>query len=180
MNRATWGLAAVIVAVGAAAVVGTASGDTTPPSAPAGAATFTVSGKVTTTLPWTTADLARLPQHVQLVAFQSKSGWEWHIERGPLLVDVIDAAGPVSDPSVKNDLLRDYVSATGADGYRAIVSWGEIDPDFGHKQVLLATSEDGKSLAATGPRLVVPGDIKGGRYVSTVRDIHLASADDEG
>ncbi len=41
---------------------------------------------------------------------------------------------------------------------------GEFSPDFGAIPVLLAYTEDGKPLSA--PRLVVPGDKKGGRYVS--------------
>jgi hypothetical protein len=39
--------------------------------------------------------------------------------------------------------------------------------------VLLATSEDGRSLATDGPRLVVPGDIAGGRYVTNVVRVFL-------
>jgi hypothetical protein len=54
---------------------------------------------------------------------------------------------------------------TATDDYQAIVAWGELDPGFGNKPILLAFAEDGESLAAEGPRLVVPGDIRGGRYV---------------
>jgi hypothetical protein len=57
------------------------------------------------------------------------------------------------------------VAATGSDAYTAIVSWGEIDPDFAGRKILLAVSEDGRSLAADGPRLVTAGDRRGGRYV---------------
>jgi hypothetical protein len=42
------------------------------------------------------------------------------------------------------------------------VAWGEIDPDFANKSVLLAVTQDGQSLADTGPRLVVPGDGEAG------------------
>ena len=72
----------------------------------------------------------------------------------------------------------DSVAATAAsDGYRAIVSWGEIDPSYEAKQVLLALTEDGVPL---GPRelvLVVPGDAFGGRYVSGVTYLRVGSAD---
>jgi solute:Na+ symporter, SSS family len=53
-----------------------------------------------------------------------------------------------------------------ADGHAALVSYGEISPDFGNRRILLATSEDGVALER--PRLVVPGDVKGARYVSAV------------
>lgn len=82
-------------------------------------------------------------------------------------------AGPLFDSTIKNDQLRHYVSVSATDGYRALVAYGEIDPGFENKDVLLATSEDGRSLATDGPRLVVPGDISGGRYVSNVNRVFL-------
>jgi hypothetical protein len=74
---------------------------------------------------------------------------------------VLATAQPTFDPNIKNDALRFWVEATGSDDYAAIVAWGEIDPGFGAKQVLLAYEEDGVDLCTAGPRLVVPGDIKG-------------------
>src|SRR5262249_14363734 len=55
-------------------------------------------------------------------------------------------------------------------------AWGELDPDFGNKQIVLALTQDGQSLATQGPRLVVPGDVRGGRYVSGVETIRLDRA----
>lgn len=51
---------------------------------------------------------------------------------------------------------------------------GARGPDFGNRAVLLATAEDGKTLAQ--PRLVVPGDVKGGRYVTDVVGLHVVRA----
>ena len=62
-----------------------------------------------------------------------------------------------------------------------------MDPGFGNRSdILLAYDErnddvagsDYASLATVGPRLIVPGDVKGGRYVSCVRDVRLASSED--
>ncbi|HEY3682043.1 MAG TPA: hypothetical protein VGL93_03345 [Streptosporangiaceae bacterium] len=53
----------------------------------------------------------------------------------------------------------------------AALSWGEIDPDFGATPALLAYTEDHKPLPR--PRLIVPGDLKGGRYVSNVATVSL-------
>jgi hypothetical protein len=86
---------------------------------------------------------------------------------------VLTQAGPLFDQTIKNDKLRHYVSVSATDGYRALVAYGEIDPGFENKDVLLATSEDGRSLVVDGPRLVVPGDISGGRYVSNVNRVFL-------
>jgi hypothetical protein len=44
-------------------------------------------------------------------------------------------------------------------------------PDFGNRGILLAISEDGKPLPR--PRLVVPGDVKGGRYVSDLAELRV-------
>jgi hypothetical protein len=43
----------------------------------------------------------------------------------------------------------------------------EIDPDFAGRKIMLAVSEDGRSLATDGPRLVVPRDRCGGRTCPT-------------
>jgi hypothetical protein len=51
-----------------------------------------------------------------------------------------------------------------------------VDPAFAKRPVLLATEQDGQPLDAEGPRLVVPGDIKGGRYVSGVVHVKLVDA----
>ena len=150
-----------------------------PAAAQAPAATFQVTGDVNNPLTLTTADLAKLPQHKVRVKFLSGSSKERHTYRGPYLYDVVTQAQPDFDPDIKNDKLRFYVSATGADGYAAIVSWGEIDPDFGARKILLAVSEDGRSLAADGPRLVVPRDKRGGRYVSNVISIRVGDSDAE-
>jgi DMSO/TMAO reductase YedYZ molybdopterin-dependent catalytic subunit len=148
-----------------------------PAAAQAPAATFQVTGDVNNPLTLTTADLAALPQHKLRVKFLSGSKSERHTYRGPYLYDVVNEAQPDFDPDIKNDKLRFYVAATGADGYAAIVSWGEIDPDFAGRKVMLAVSEDGRSLATDGPRLVVPRDRRGGRYVSNVISVRLGDSD---
>jgi hypothetical protein len=107
------------------------------------------------------------------VTFKADNGTQHHIYVGPRLVDVLAQAGPQFDPATKNDKLRHFVSVSATDGYRALVSYGEIDPSFENKDVLLATSEDGRPLDTDGPRLVVPGDIAGGRYVTNVVRVFL-------
>src|SRR5215471_14140550 len=96
-------------------------------------------------------------------------------------------AEPLFSSTIKNPGLRYFVAVTGADGYEAIISWGDIDPNFGNRgDILIAYDERNDDVAgsafqpldSTGPRLIVPGDVKGGRYVSCVRDLRLASADD--
>jgi hypothetical protein len=53
------------------------------------------------------------------------------------------------------------------------VSWGEIAPEFAATPVLVAHTEDGRELDQ--PRLVVPGDIKGARYVSDLIEVRVVN-----
>jgi len=120
------------------------------------------------------ADLAALPAHSVDMSFSTHNGTQHHGEAGPLLIDVLAKVGPHFDRRVKNGELRDFVVVTGADGYEAVLSYGEIAPAFGDRPALLSVKEDGVVLAA--PRLVIPGDVMGGRDVSEVVHVELGSA----
>jgi len=55
----------------------------------------------------------------------------------------------------------------GRDGYRVLLSAGEIDPGFGSRAVLAATIVDVQPLGSNGmARLIVPGEARMGRSVS--------------
>jgi hypothetical protein len=64
---------------------------------------------------------------------------------------LIQDAGLLTDPSVKNDLLRFGVIATGSDGYRAFISLGEIAPTFGNQPDLVTYADTGGQLGPGGP-----------------------------
>jgi hypothetical protein len=132
-----------------------------------------VVGDVANPLVIDAAILDALPQHTVNVSFTAGGGGPVaHTFTGPLLLDVLAAAGPRFDPAIKNDKLRHFISVTASDGYRALLGYGEIDPSFENKQVLLATTQDG-SPTTGGPRLAVPGDTAGGRYVTGVVQVYL-------
>ena len=98
---------------------------------------------------------------------------------GITLRTLLDAAGGVDVTSAKNDILSKFVVATGADGYKAAFSLGEIDPRFGAQPVLVASSDTAGQLGPEGSeglaRVVAPGDLAGGRYVSDLVDLHVGS-----
>ena len=98
---------------------------------------------------------------------------------GITLRSLLDAAGGVDVTDAKNDILSKFVVATGADGYKAAFSLGEIDPKFGNQPVLVATEDTAGQLGPNGSeglaRMVVPGDRAGGRYVSDLVDLHVGS-----
>jgi hypothetical protein len=83
----------------------------------------------------------------------------------------------LTDPTVKNDLLRFGVVATGSDGYRALISLGEIDPTFGNQPDIVAYVDTKGQLGPTGPdgqmRLIIPGDYAGGRHVSNLVSLQV-------
>ncbi|WP_307853819.1 molybdopterin-dependent oxidoreductase [Streptomyces tagetis] len=122
----------------------------------------------------TVAALLSWPQHGARVTFEcAGSGIRRHRFTGPRLHDVLTAADPVFDPTRRKDRLRFLIAVRGADGHHALLSWAEIDPDFGRAPVLLAVSLDGTPLDGTGPQLVLPQDRCGARYVSGIEAIRV-------
>lgn len=120
------------------------------------------------------SDLLAWPQHRVRVSFEcATSGIQHHGFKGPLLHDVLSAAGPVFDPARRKDRLRFLIAVTGADGHHALLSWAEIDPDFGRAAVLLAVSIDDTPLDRAGPQLVLPQDRCGARHISGINAIRV-------
>ena len=121
-----------------------------------------------------------MPTESTDVSFETHEGTQQHTYRGARLYTVIDqeAAGLQLDSDRKNDQLRKYVVVRAKDGYAAVVSWGEIDPEYADAPILLAWEEDGQPLPGKDGtvRLVVPTDEQGGRYVSGVVRVEVQSA----
>jgi hypothetical protein len=162
----------VVIAIVAAAAMSVGVLSSSAADAPLAAGSFTLTGNVQTPLEMSVADLAALPtQRTVTVTFTAGGTPETHTFTGPRLRDVLALAGPKFDAAIKNDKLRYYASVTASDGYQALVGDGEFDASFENKDILLAVTQDAASLARQGPRLVVPGDIAGGRYVSGVTSV---------
>ncbi|MER7799998.1 molybdopterin-dependent oxidoreductase [Streptomyces parvulus] len=122
----------------------------------------------------TVSDLASWPQHTARVAFEcATDGMRYHRFTGPLLHDVLADAAPAFDPARRKDRLRFLIAVRGADGHHALLSWAEIDPDFGRAPVLLAVTLDGTGLDRVGPQLVLPQDRCGGRHISGIDAIRV-------
>lgn len=108
--------------------------------------------------------LARLPSETHTVSFASGSNPQTHTEVGPSLLTVLAALGI-------RPTLNTWVAAVGYDNYTATVTPGE--QLVGGRSLQLSLMEDGVALPQ--PRLVVDGDIKGGRYVSGVVTIYAGT-----
>lgn len=159
----------------------TVAQDATPAASPVAVAadgSIELLGLVANPGPVSVADLQALPTQTVEVDFTSGQGEQHHSYTGVLLWDVLEQAGIVTDEDVKNATLHYYALFTANDGYQVIISLGQIDPGFGNSPYLLAWEEDGAPLDGdAGPlRLVVPGDVRGGRYLSGVVSIEIVDA----
>jgi hypothetical protein len=118
------------------------------------------------------ADLMLLPATTLTANYLAGGSPVTDTYTGISLWTLLSTAGLITDPAIKNDVLRKYVVAVGSDGYEAIFSLGEIDPAFGNQPDLVAYADTGGQLGPGGSdgfaRMVVPGDIAGGRYVSNL------------
>jgi hypothetical protein len=131
-----------------------------------------LSGAVTHPLTLDAATLQTLPATTITVTFQSGSGEESGTYTGVLVWDLLQKAGMVNAPG-KNMALRHTLTVTGRDGYAAAIAEGEFDPLYGNKQVLLAYRAADRKASFDHLRLLVPGDLHGGRFVSDVVSIDV-------
>jgi hypothetical protein len=167
-------LRVIAVLVAGLGLVGCGAAPAAAPPAPAGTAASSQSappGDVVVTgavrhpgITLTLAQLRAMPTHTVMVSFGTAKGTESRTETGVPLATLLDQLGLATDPARKDDDLSFAVLAIGADGYRALVSYGEISPAYGNCGVLVSLTQDGTPLAQ--PRLIVPGDVKGGRDVT--------------
>lgn len=98
--------------------------------------------------------------------------------KGVALLDLLNSPGVgLKVSSRKNPTISMYAVATGSDGYRAIVSLGEINPDLGNKPAVVAYEQNGAALTTSGAlRLVIPRENKQGRLISNLIEIQVFDA----
>ncbi|MFF8510618.1 molybdopterin-dependent oxidoreductase [Streptomyces sp. NPDC015492] len=144
-------------------------------SAPPGS--FAVWGDVAAPATLCVADLREgWEEHRAEVVFDcATAGPQHHTFAGPLLREVMAAARPGFDAARRKERSRFLVSVSGGDGHHTVLSWAELDADFGNAPVLLATRMDDAELDTAGTQLVVPSDRCGARYVSAVTGIWIGS-----
>lgn len=140
------------------------------------ASTFRLRGQVAHPQTYSLALLAAQPVTRQNVFFSAGGGSVNASYTGVLLRDLLNTtAGLISNPAIKNDLLRQRVVVTGSDGYQAVFSIGELAPQFGGEQVMVAYAVNGEPLnQSTGfAEIIAPGDKAGGRAVNTIVRIEV-------
>jgi hypothetical protein len=132
-----------------------------------------VAGAVTKPLHLSLADLKSMPAATVDIAFHTGHGEEKGSFTGVALWALTQQAG-LADKEGNRPDLHHTLSVIGRDGYVIAISFGEIDPDFENKSVIVAYARDGKpNDAKDGLRLIVPGDAHGGRDVRDVVKIEV-------
>lgn len=117
--------------------------------------------------------LRRLPSETVRVQYQTERGDTVNATfTGVPLWRLLQAAGGLSDTS-RGAVVRHTIRVTAGDAYAAVLSTGEIAPDFGNKPALIAYQRDGTLLGSQGYWLVMPGDKRDSRYVSDVVSIRV-------
>lgn len=150
----------------------------TPPTQPtttgSGSNSIAITGAVKAPLTLTAADLAGgAAITVQTNFTLASGGTEQHSYKGRLLLDLLKSAG--GDGNGGRDLPIRYIVATGQGGQRVVLSWGEIDPIFAGRQVVVAYQQDGANLSgAQGfARLVIPSDKSGARSLYSLTGLEV-------
>lgn len=91
---------------------------------------------------------------------------------------LLKKVGMPEGEAFRGKAVRDYVVATGSDGYQALLSLAELETSFHPGMVLIADRADGKPLGtATGPfRLVVSLDRRPVRWVRNLVAVRIEQA----
>ena len=123
---------------------------------------------------WTVEALAALPHKtITLYNVHAKANQSYS---GVSLFDLLSKLGAPTTPHGKE--LRLYLVAEGTDGYEAVYSLAEINPDLRDATVLIADAMDGKPLAGNGPfQLVANGEKRPARWVRNLKSVRVLMAE---
>ncbi|MFD9700060.1 molybdopterin-binding protein [Lentzea sp. NPDC059081] len=130
-----------------------------------------VTGDISDEWTFSTAHLDAHAREPVNVSYRTTRVREVHCVQGVPLHEVLRRVTLRVDEASKMDRLSFVVVATSQDGFRAVLSWAEVDPEFGSCSALLATRYNGRRL--TRPTLVTPRDARSSRYVRDVARIEI-------
>jgi DMSO/TMAO reductase YedYZ molybdopterin-dependent catalytic subunit len=149
-------------------VAATLSAAAQPPSSEA---TLAVGGDVKTPLMLTPRDIKAMPRTTVTVTAEGRD----EKYEGVLVGEILKRAGAPLGRDLTGAAVATYVVASAKDGYRALFSLAELDPEFTANDIIVADTVDGKPLFDyQGPlRLVAPHDKRGARSVRMLQKIEL-------
>jgi hypothetical protein len=114
--------------------------------------------------------LGQLPAVTATTAYRSSHGIQSGIYKGVLLWDILIHQGLVTENH--KAALRNVVIVTATDGHQVAFSVGEIAPDFGNREILLAYEMNDAPIP-DGLRMVVPGDLRGTRHIKDIKTLEF-------
>jgi hypothetical protein len=119
------------------------------------------------------ADLKAMP-HITATFHNAHTNAD-EIYSGVRLADLLSKVGAPLGPELRGEALTNYIVATGADGYQAVLALAEVDPTFHPGEVLVADAMNGGPLDAhSGPlKLVVTEDKRPARSVRNLTTIEV-------
>jgi hypothetical protein len=122
---------------------------------------------------FSTADLMAMP-HITVMLHNAHTNAD-ETYSGVRLADLLSKLGAPLGPELRGEALTNYIIATGADGYQAVLALAEIDPSFHPGEVPVADAMNGKPLDAySGPfKLVVTEDKRPARSVRNLTAVEL-------
>ena len=123
---------------------------------------------------WTPAALAALP-HISLTLYNMHAkGCQTY--SGVPLIDLLTRLGLPAKQHGKD--LQLYLVAEGSDGYKAVYSLAEVNPDLHEGAVLVADTVDGKALPGGAQfQLVAKGEKRPARWVRALVAIRVLAAE---
>ncbi len=118
------------------------------------------------------ADLAAMPRSTITVKQPDGRGVT---HEGVLVAELLKRVGVPLGKALRGDAMATYVLASATDGYRAIFSLAEIDPEFTGSEIMVVDRTNGQPLLADqGPiRLVAPKDLAGARSIRMLERIEV-------
>jgi hypothetical protein len=123
---------------------------------------------------WTPESIAPLP-HITVTVFNAHAKANQTYTGVPLMALLAKLGVP--DKPHGNDL-RLYLVAEGADGYKAVYSLAEVNPDLHDGSVIVADRLEGKVLADSGPfQLVATGEKRPARWVRNLVSVRILTAE---
>lgn len=146
-----------------------AAARTQQPAAPE--ATLQITGSVASPLTLTARDLKAMTRTAVTI---KADGRDVKYE-GVLVGAILARAGATLGHDMTGANVASYVVATGSDGYRALFSLAELDPEFTGSEIIVADTVDGKPLFDyQGPfRIVAPHDTRGARGVRMLQKLEV-------
>jgi len=138
---------------------------------PVAASALAVAGDVSKPLTLTLADLKALPRTAATVREDTRTiNYE-----GVLVSEILSRAGVPTGGQMRSPTLTMYVVAAAKDGYRVVLSLGELDNPLSNANIIVADTMDGQPLPANaGPlRLILPKDARSVRSVRTLERLEV-------